>query len=312
MAVRTANRSRAPRPGHTRPGRDRASHGGRASHLRVRPGAGHLPRPVLPALRCAGREVGSVDVRPATLAAAGGLIHMIESAPMFGVLAGSLAVACTVPYVRDTLRGTTVPHRGSWLIWSVLEVVAVEAQRADGARWSLVPLVTQTVGTCLVFALAVWLGSGGLSRVDRCAARARRRRRRGVAGGRRARHRHRLRDRGRPRSDADDGAQDVARPTLGDAVDLRARSRVRRSGAGSGGIPVGAAPRLSRLLRRGQCRRVGTDRPPARRPHAPRRASRLSRRQPSRSRSDVDAEQSREGLTRFARAATRRGMVNNA
>ena len=85
---------------------------------------------------------------------------------MFGVLAGSLAVACTVPYVRDTLRGTTVPHRGSWLIWSVLEVVAVEAQRADGARWSLVPLVTQTIGTCLVFGLAVWLGSGGLSRAD--------------------------------------------------------------------------------------------------------------------------------------------------
>ena len=91
---------------------------------------------------------------------------MIGSAPVFGLLAGMLAVACTVPYVRDTLRGTTVPHRGSWLIWSVLEVVAVGAQRADGARWSLVPLVTQTVGTCLVFGLAVWLGSGGLSRAD--------------------------------------------------------------------------------------------------------------------------------------------------
>ena len=91
---------------------------------------------------------------------------MIGSAPAFGLLAGTLAVACTVPYVRDTLRGTTVPHRGSWLIWSVLEVVAVGAQRADGARWSLVPLVIQTVGTCLVFGLAVWLGSGGLSRAD--------------------------------------------------------------------------------------------------------------------------------------------------
>ena len=143
MAVRTANRSRSPLPGPTRPGRDRASHGGRAPHLRMRPGAGHLPHPVLPALRRAGRDVGSGDVRPATLALTGGVIDMIESAPVFGVLAGSLAVACTVPYVRDTLRGTTVPHRGSWLIWSVLEVVAVEAQRADGARWSLVPLVTQ-------------------------------------------------------------------------------------------------------------------------------------------------------------------------
>jgi len=91
---------------------------------------------------------------------------MTEPGPAFGLLAGLAAVACTMPYVRDTLRGTTVPHRGSWLIWGVLEVVAVEAQRADGARWSLVPLVAQCVGTCLVFGLSVRLGSGGLSRVD--------------------------------------------------------------------------------------------------------------------------------------------------
>jgi hypothetical protein len=88
------------------------------------------------------------------------------AAPAFALLAGLAAVACTVPYLRDTLRRTTVPHRGSWLIWGALEVVAVEAQRADGARWSLVPLVTQCVGTCLVFGLSVRLGSGGLSRVD--------------------------------------------------------------------------------------------------------------------------------------------------
>ena len=49
---------------------------------------------------------------------------MFSSAAMFGVLAGAVAAACTVPYVRDTLRGNTVPHRGSWLIWGVLEVVA--------------------------------------------------------------------------------------------------------------------------------------------------------------------------------------------
>jgi hypothetical protein len=75
-------------------------------------------------------------------------------------------VACTVPYLRDTLRRTTVPHRGSWLIWSVFEVVALEAQRADAARWSLLPLLTQAVGTCLVFGLSVRLGSGQLTRVD--------------------------------------------------------------------------------------------------------------------------------------------------
>jgi hypothetical protein len=91
---------------------------------------------------------------------------MIASPAVFGVLAGLVAAACTVPYVRDTLRGETVPHRGSWLIWSVLEVVALEAQRADGATWSLIPLMIQALGTCLVWTLSLWFGSGGLGRVE--------------------------------------------------------------------------------------------------------------------------------------------------
>jgi hypothetical protein len=91
---------------------------------------------------------------------------MIESTATFGLLAGALGAASTLPYVRDTLRRTTVPHRSSWLIWGVIEVVAVGAQHADGARWSLVPLVMQAAGTCMVFGLSVRFGSGGLSRVD--------------------------------------------------------------------------------------------------------------------------------------------------
>jgi hypothetical protein len=91
---------------------------------------------------------------------------MIESVAVFGLLAGALGAASTLPYLRDTLRRATVPHRGSWLIWGVIEVVALESQRADGARWSLVPLASQALGTCLVFALAVRFGSGGVSRTD--------------------------------------------------------------------------------------------------------------------------------------------------
>ena len=91
---------------------------------------------------------------------------MIDAAPVLGLLSGALGVSCTVPYLRDTLRRTTVPHRGSWLIWSVLEVVALGAQRSDGARWSLLPLLTQAVGTCLVFGVSVRLGSGRFTRID--------------------------------------------------------------------------------------------------------------------------------------------------
>ena len=91
---------------------------------------------------------------------------MIESAAAFGLLAGAFGAASTLPYLRDTVRRTTVPHRGSWFIWAMIEVVAVGSQQADGARWSLVPLISQAGGTCLVFALSVPLGNGGFSRVD--------------------------------------------------------------------------------------------------------------------------------------------------
>ena len=44
---------------------------------------------------------------------------MSDLAPVFGVLAAVVGVADTIPYVRDTLRGSTRPHRGTWLIWGV-------------------------------------------------------------------------------------------------------------------------------------------------------------------------------------------------
>lgn len=87
---------------------------------------------------------------------------MIDQIVAFGVL----GVVDTVPYVRDIGRRSTVPHRGSWLIWAVLAIVALESQRADGARWSLVPLAIQAAGTTLVSVLSIRLGCGGLSRTD--------------------------------------------------------------------------------------------------------------------------------------------------
>ena len=88
---------------------------------------------------------------------------MSELAAPLGILAGLIAVADTIPYVRDTLRGATRPHRGTWLIWGVLAIVVCLSQRADGASWSLVMAATQAVLTALIFLLAIRLGDGGLS-----------------------------------------------------------------------------------------------------------------------------------------------------
>jgi hypothetical protein len=87
-------------------------------------------------------------------------------APILGVLGGLVGIADTIPYIRDTLRGATRPHRGTWLIWGVLAIVVSISQRADGASWSLVLTASQAILTGWVFVLALRHGEGGLAAVD--------------------------------------------------------------------------------------------------------------------------------------------------
>jgi hypothetical protein len=91
---------------------------------------------------------------------------MTEIVPVLGVLAGVIGVADTIPYVRDTLRGSTRPHRGTWLIWGVLAVVVCLSQRADGASWSLVLAASQALLTSVIFVLAIRRGQGGASATE--------------------------------------------------------------------------------------------------------------------------------------------------
>jgi hypothetical protein len=86
--------------------------------------------------------------------------------PVLGVLAAVVGVVDTVPYVRGMLRGSTRPHRGTWLIWSVLGVTVCFSQRSDGATWSLVMAATQAVLTTGIFVLSIRWGVGGVSSGD--------------------------------------------------------------------------------------------------------------------------------------------------
>src|SRR5262245_39509688 len=87
-------------------------------------------------------------------------------APVLGLLAGVVGVADTIPYVRDTVRGSTRPHRGTWLSWSVLAIVVCLSQRADGGSWSLIMAAAQAVLTSVIFLLSIRRGEGGLSPAD--------------------------------------------------------------------------------------------------------------------------------------------------
>ena len=67
---------------------------------------------------------------------------------------GLVGIAGTIPYVGDTLRGTTRPHRGTWLIWSVLAIVVCLSQRADGATWSVLMAGAEAALKARIFLLA--------------------------------------------------------------------------------------------------------------------------------------------------------------
>ena len=84
----------------------------------------------------------------------------------FGFLAGLLPLLAAVPYVRDILKGKTKPHRGSFLIWMVLGLIAAFSQLAEGATWSLLLPVADTLAVMVIFALSFKHGTGGLNKRD--------------------------------------------------------------------------------------------------------------------------------------------------
>ncbi len=85
---------------------------------------------------------------------------------LLGIAAAVLSLIDPVPYIRDILRGTTRPHRGTWLVWSALGATAFVSQLADGATWSLAMVGVQTVSITLVLVLSIRRGTGGVGMYD--------------------------------------------------------------------------------------------------------------------------------------------------
>lgn len=79
---------------------------------------------------------------------------------LLGIASALLSVYAFSPYARDTIRGRTQPQRASWLIWSVLGVIALVSQIAEGATASLWFAGVQVGWTVTIFSLSIWRGAG--------------------------------------------------------------------------------------------------------------------------------------------------------
>jgi len=93
-------------------------------------------------------------------------IMTVGAAPLFGALAAVVGVVGMVPYIRDTLRGSTRPQFVTWLIWTVLAVVVCASQAADGASWSLLVAGAHAALNGAVAVLALRRSVGFAARQD--------------------------------------------------------------------------------------------------------------------------------------------------
>lgn len=85
---------------------------------------------------------------------------------VIGILGGLLSLGANVPYILDTVKGRTKPHRVTWGIFFLLNVIFLANQLAAGATSSIWLVVAFTISTFTVFLLSIKRGTGGTSKLD--------------------------------------------------------------------------------------------------------------------------------------------------
>lgn len=87
-------------------------------------------------------------------------------ASFFGVSAAILFFISLGPYLIEIFQHKTKPQRATWWIWFVLNIVALLAQWAAGATWSLLFSGAQTILTATIAILSINYGYGKFTRKD--------------------------------------------------------------------------------------------------------------------------------------------------
>lgn len=84
----------------------------------------------------------------------------------FGLFSSIIAVICFVPYLIDIFKKKTEPHMYSWLIWTILQTIAVMAQLKDGAGYGAWALLVGVFFCFAIFLLSFKYGTKNISKFD--------------------------------------------------------------------------------------------------------------------------------------------------
>jgi hypothetical protein len=85
---------------------------------------------------------------------------------ILGIIGGLFGLVSCVPYIRDIFLLKVKPQRATFLIWSVLGVIAFFSQLAKGATNSLWLPGLETFGAIIIFILSIKYGVGGFNKRD--------------------------------------------------------------------------------------------------------------------------------------------------
>ena len=67
------------------------------------------------------------------------------------VIAGSIiSFLGFIPYLKDTIKGTTKPNRMTWALWAVAPLIAAIAGLSSGVTWAVLPVFMAGFGPLLV------------------------------------------------------------------------------------------------------------------------------------------------------------------
>lgn len=83
-----------------------------------------------------------------------------------GIAAATVNAVGFIPYIRSILQKKTRPERSSWWIWSGLMIIALFAQLAMGATWSILFTVVFLVGDGVIAILSLKYGYGRFNAKD--------------------------------------------------------------------------------------------------------------------------------------------------
>ncbi len=85
---------------------------------------------------------------------------------LIGILGGILSFTSNIPYMYDTIKKKTKPHRVTWGIFFLLNIIFLGNHIAAGATSSIWLVVAFTLSTFTIFTLSLRNGVGGTTKLD--------------------------------------------------------------------------------------------------------------------------------------------------